>query len=141
MQIYIQDFQCVFKVDAVYCEIIMFGLSGLSKIGSGNKRKRKESNMSELIRVMCKVPQIISFNYINIHNIVIIFRIILIPTSTCLIPFTNLSSNNVLDFFVNWNALIGGQEFVERSRGGHLHNQHQILCTAQPQHADNEGIA
>lgn len=39
------------------------------------------------------------------------------------------------------NSLIGGEELVERSGGGHLHDQHQMLSIAQTQHANDEGVA
>lgn len=38
------------------------------------------------------------------------------------------------------NSLFAGEEFVERTSRGHLHDQHQVLSVAQTQHADDEGV-
>lgn len=38
------------------------------------------------------------------------------------------------------NSLIAGEEFVERSGRGHLHDQHQVLGVAQTQHANDVAV-
>lgn len=38
------------------------------------------------------------------------------------------------------NSLVRGEEFVQRTCTGHLHDQHQVLASAKAQHANDVAV-